>query len=257
MKAELKTITPAIAMDLLEKNYGNRSLNKDHVERLAKEIKEGRWKINGDMIRIGNSGRILDGQHRLNAVIKSGRTIQTWMMEGLDDDIFDTIDVGKKRSGGDTLASLGEEHPFRLAAALALVDKYMTGRVLSYTLYSNGEIKELAEKYPLVRDAIVSKTNGKGILPPAVIDACNYLFSQKDPKAASEFIDRVLKGHGLEEWDPAYILRERLVMNTVSKSKLKRGYIFALCIKAWNAYRSGRKMRCLRVRENEDFPIVQ
>jgi hypothetical protein len=261
MKAELKTITPAIAKKLLENNIGNRALTAWHVDELVKEIRAGRWKINGDMIRISVSGRVLDGQHRLTAIVKSGITIQTWMMEGLADDIFDTIDVGKKRSGGDTLGCLGEKNAYRLASALIMVDKYMTGRSEKSVAYSNSEVEELLVKYPEVRNSIQTSAKGMKLLLPSIMDACHYLFSRKDPVAANLFIDRVLRGSGLEEGDPEYVLREKLVYNSLAKAKLSKAHVFALCIKAWNHARSGKKIQHLKLNDRDgkliDFPVVQ
>lgn len=260
MKVELKTITPQIAKKLLENNSGNRPINAVHVEELVKEIKAGRWKVNGDMIRLSVSGRILDGQHRLTAIIKAGMTMQTWVGEGLDDDIFDTIDVGKRRSGGDTLGCLGEKNAYRLSAALILVDKYMTGRVERGATYSNGEMQELLEKYPEVRESIQS-LKGRKLILPAILDSCHYLFSRKDHAAANLFLERVLRGSGLAEGDPEYVLREKLVANSLAKAKLSKAHVFALCIKAWNHSRSGRKITHLKLTEREgkliEFPIVQ
>jgi hypothetical protein len=260
MKVELKTITPAIAQKMLKMNIGNRALTIWHVEELAKEIRAGRWRVNGDMIRISITGRVLDGQHRLAAIVKTKMTIQTWVMEGLEDDIFDTIDVGKKRSQGDTLGCLGEKNAYRLSSALILIDKYCTGRVQNNISYSNGEVEELLEKYPGARDSIQTKCKTKLILP-SVLDACHFLFSSKDAKLTGEFVEKVLRGAGLEEGDPWYVLRERLVANSLAKAKLNKAYIFALCIKAWNHARVGKKIQHLKLNERDgklvEFPVVQ
>jgi hypothetical protein len=261
MKSELKTITPSVAKKLLENNIGNRAINAIHVDELAKEMKSGRWKINGDTIRIGSTGRLLDGQHRLSAVVKTGITIQSWVIEGLPDDIFDTIDLVKRRSGGDTLGCLGEINAYRLNSALILVDKYMTGRVEKSVCYSNSEVKELLSKYPEVRNSINSKVKGKKLILPSVMDACHYLFSQKDFVSAELFLERVLRGSGLEEGEPEYVLREKLVSNFLSKAKLSKAHVFALCIKAWNHRRAGNKIQHLKLNERDgkliEFPVVQ
>jgi hypothetical protein len=261
MKVELKTITPAMAEKMLKMNIGNRALTIWHVDELVKEMLAGRWKVNGDMIRISITGRILDGQHRLAAIVKSKMTIQTWVMESLADDIFDTIDVGKKRSQGDTLGCRGEKNAYRLSSALILVDKYMTGRVEKNLSYSNGEVEELLEKYPEVRDSIQTGAKGKKLILPSVMDACHYLFSRKDPAMANLFMERVLRGSGLEEGDPEYVLREKLVSNSLAKAKLSKAHVFALCIKAWNHSRTGKKIQHLKLNERAgkliEFPVVQ
>jgi len=261
MKANLMTITPEWAQKTLnEKNAGNRPMNKLHVASLAKEMKRGKWKVNGDTICL-NGTRLIDGQHRLAAVVASGVSIQTFVIEGLSSDVFDTKDVGKRRSAGDTLGVRGEQNACRLAASLVLIDKYVTGRSDLSVTYSNTEMEELLEKYPEARNSMQTSYSTKGLILPSVLDACHYLFSRKDPVLADEFVEKVLRGTGLEEGTPWYVLRERLVGNSLAKAKLSRPYLMALCIKAWNHARAGSKVRFLRWRETgeapEQFPVVQ
>jgi hypothetical protein len=260
MQCELKTITPETAKELLSLNVKNRAVNRMHVDSLAKEMKNGRWKVNGDTICL-NGSRLIDGQHRLHAVVASGVTIQSFVVTDLPSDVFDTKDVGKRRSPGDTLSVLGYTHSHRLAAQLALIDAYCTSRADKQVHYSNTEVESLLVKYPNAADSIQTKLSGKSLVPPSVLDACHYLFSQKDKELADDFVDKVLKGAGLEEQSAWYVLRERLVANSLSKSKLSRPYIMALCIKAWNVTRAGKTIRYLRWREKGDaiepYPVVQ
>ena len=261
MKAELKTITPEWAKKILnEKNTGNRPLSRLHVDTLAREISKGRWKVNGDTICL-NGDMLIDGQHRLAAVVQSGVAIQAFVIDNLPSDVFDTKDIGKRRSAGDTLGVRGERNACRLAACLLLIDKYMTGRVDKFVAYSNSEIEDLLEKYPEARESIQVTIAARGLLTPSVLDACHYLFSRKNLLLADEFVKKVVTGIGMQEGDPWYILRERLVKNSLAKSKLQKPYLMALCIKAWNCARSGKSVRFLRWREEgeaiEMFPIIK
>ena len=261
MKAELLSITPAFAELLLKSNTANRHVTESHVAYLVKEIKAGRWKVNGDTIRISKSGLIIDGQHRLLAIVRAGVTIESWVVTGLPDDVFDTIDVGKRRSPGDTLECRGEQNAHRLAAALALIDKYMTGRVDKSSHYTNSETEALLAKYPTARESLITSKSGKGLLLPSVLDACHYLFTQKDPVMTEVFMDRILKGVGLEEGDPWYVLRERLLTNSISNTKLSKAHVMALCIKAWNHARAGRRITKLQLNGVDGkigvFPVLQ
>lgn len=252
MKAELRTITPEWARKILnEKNVANRPINKKHVDMLVNEIKSGRWKVNGDTICI-NHDRLIDGQHRLTAIAQANIMVQSFVVEGLPSDVFDTKDIGKRRSGGDTLGVRGEKNAHRLSSALIMVDKYETGRPDVSVNYTNTQIEELLEKYPDVRQAIVTSANSHTIIPPSVLDACSYIFSKLDKVLFDEFLNKVVKGIGLQEGDPFYLLRERLVKNSLSKAKLKKSYIMALCIKAWNFSRTGTKIRFLVWRDTGD-----
>lgn len=259
MNMELKTITPQKAGEMLKRNNKNRTISKLHVKRLANEIRSGRWKVNGDTICL-NGDVLIDGQHRLHAIIEAGMPIQSFVVDGLPSDVFDTKDTGKRRSHHDTLSVLGKKNTTRLASMLKIIDKYNTGKSNKTVYYSNGDIEELLKLY---YDAEESLTNikTKGLMPPALLDACHYLFSKKDPQLADEFVSAIIKGVGLYEDSPWYRLRERLETNRWSRSKLDKTYIMALCIKSWNAARSGKKVKYLRWKQQgengEAFPTIQ
>lgn len=260
MKPEIKNITPKLAAQWLEANRNNRKLSDAHVAALSREMRSGRWKLNGDMIRRDLDGNLLDGQHRLAAVLRSGVTIRSWVMCGVPADVFDTIDVGKRRSAADTLSCLGEKDARTIAASLTLIERYMTGKAQTGVEYSNTEMEVLLRKYPDVRQHLVSNRVRTPLLKPSIMNCCHYLFWQKDPVMADEFIEKISKGVGLEMGDPWYVLRERLMNDHMSKAKLPKAHIWALCIKAWNLAREGKRCGQLKLGMTDGkittFPVV-
>lgn len=107
MKAKVMTIGPELARQMLEKNNGNRPVSKRAVRRYAHDMSTGKWTLNGEPIILDHSGRLLDGQHRLLAVIESGVTIDALVVTGADPSVFNTIDAGNTRSGSDILSIKG------------------------------------------------------------------------------------------------------------------------------------------------------
>lgn len=97
----VETITPQIAQMYLTHNVINRKKSDKTIDTYAIDMKEGRWRLNGDAIRFSKSGNLLDGQHRLMACLKAGVPFNTYVTRGLDEDCFVTIDNGKIRSAGD------------------------------------------------------------------------------------------------------------------------------------------------------------
>ena len=262
MIPKLMVITPAIAAKLLEKNPKNRPLSQNLITRLATEMKEGRWKVNGDMIRLtgyNGDGSIIDGQHRLSAVIKSGVSIQSWVMGGLPEDVFNTIDCGKLRSRADTLFCDGEKSSSKLAASLTIVDQYITHRFGFGTCYTNMEIQKLLAIHPDIRNCLVAQKTP--IIPPAIFHACIYLFSRRDYQLTQEFINAIVYGSGLGAKDPFYVLRETLLKNRMGTARLTKPYIIALCIVAWNFARDKKKISVLRLHTPNgylaDFPSIK
>lgn len=99
----IETITPEIAQIYLTRNIVNRKPSKRTINCYADDMKNGRWQLNGDGIRFDVENHLIDGQHRLLACIKSGKSFDTLVVRGLPSSSFATIDNGKARSAGDIL----------------------------------------------------------------------------------------------------------------------------------------------------------
>lgn len=262
MSTQIEIIDADKALMLLRGNTRNRPLNEQNVALFAQQMKDGRWQFNGDTICLSSDGTIIDGQNRLHAVVRSGVPLKAIVVRDLPFSVFDTKDIGRRRTHGDTLAILGHKNTHSLAATLALIERYMTGRVTTNSArFSNHEIADLARKYPDAAYSVTRCATTRKLAPQRVLMACHYLFSRLDKNAADKFVDDLISGRNLEQSDPVFILRERLMNNALSKAKLNAEYIMALIIKAWNFRRSGANVSCLRYRQEgdnpEEFPIVR
>jgi len=76
-------LTPEKAMEMLDRNKNNRPLSDSHVQRIAGQIRAGKWIFNGDTIKISDDGEVVDGQHRLWACIESKKPIETVIVYGV------------------------------------------------------------------------------------------------------------------------------------------------------------------------------
>lgn len=92
--ARLVSITPELATQWLENNPLNRDIRDEHVQRLAHDIVVGQWVVNGDTVKRTSTGMLLDGQHRLWAVIEAGKAADMFVIDGIPEDAFHTIDTG-------------------------------------------------------------------------------------------------------------------------------------------------------------------
>ena len=95
MNIEIAEITPAYAAELLKQNTNNRPVRPSHVRFLSEAMQRGEFLFNGDAIRISKDNVILDGQHRLLAVVKSNIALKVVVVRGLESEVFKTIDVDK------------------------------------------------------------------------------------------------------------------------------------------------------------------
>jgi hypothetical protein len=103
VRTAIETITPEIAAEMLKQNVGNRTLRKWHVSRLSATIARGDWLVTHQGIAIATDGRILDGQHRLAAIVAANKTVSMMVARDCDPSTFIVLDQGAKRSYGDAL----------------------------------------------------------------------------------------------------------------------------------------------------------
>lgn len=95
-------ITPEKAKEMLEKNV-NRPLKTERVSQYTKDMKDGRWKINGVPIVITDDGYLKDGQHRLRALIKANMSFPFIVISYSKqfEEEASNYDIGLKRSVSD------------------------------------------------------------------------------------------------------------------------------------------------------------
>lgn len=106
MKTEMMLVTPKMAREWLSCNTDNRPLRPGVVAGFMKSHERGEWKVTHQGIAFGVSGRLLDGQHRLSFIseLKDGAVVPMNVTTNMDDDTFDSIDQGFKRTTSDLYA---------------------------------------------------------------------------------------------------------------------------------------------------------
>ena len=101
MKTEIVTMTPEMAAALLAANTANRTMRAGHVAHLVGQIKRGEWRLTHQGVAVSSAGVLLDGQHRLQAIVNSGIAVKIMLTTDVDNDAFSVIDDGMKRSMSD------------------------------------------------------------------------------------------------------------------------------------------------------------
>ena len=103
----VEKVTPAKALEYLKMNVNNyRKLSKAKVAVYAKDMAENRWVLNGETIVFAENGILLDGQHRLAAIVQSGKTVEMTVVRGVDNSVR-LFDVGTSRTTGQLLKGEG------------------------------------------------------------------------------------------------------------------------------------------------------
>lgn len=235
------TISPSKAEKMLEMNINNRPVSERHVDFLAGEIKAGNWKLNGESIKVGRD-RIIDGQHRLYAIIRANKAIKTLVSTGLADDVFDTVDTGRNRTGSDILALRGEGYVTALSAMLLLTRRYYKQKNFGERgKVSNVELEKLLEEFPECRDFAGVGPKCTGLIAPRVIEFCYYVFSKVDKDDADKFIEQVCTGNNLPNRHPILALRNKIITAKLSGNKFHVDATIHMMFKAWSMVRAGKR----------------
>ena len=255
-------LTPEKATELLEHNLLNRPLNGQHVQRIARQIIDDKWRFNGDTIKVANTGEVLDGQHRLWAVIEAKKSIETIIVYGIEREAFATIDTLRKpRSGGDTLSLCGATRYRNIAAtALQWLLRWQRGILEDYRApqnrIENSDVETAYANNPQIIRAVERAVKLRGLINPSVIAFIYYILANRDESLAERMMSTLEDPSNIGVNDPFFRLR---VYFTSDHHKIKDSLMtIALAIKASNAAAKGQKVQVLNWRNQgsraEDFP---
>jgi hypothetical protein len=103
MHTEAIEVTPELAKAWLERNVVNRKLRRSHAKKLAWDIRRGRWDLTHQSIAFNTEGWLIDGQHRLHAIIEAGVSVWLYVSFNVAARFASAIDVGIIRTAGDVL----------------------------------------------------------------------------------------------------------------------------------------------------------
>lgn len=245
VEAKLVTITPEMALSLLARNRKNRSVTNARVMQYAADMKKGAWQINGEAIKVSADGRVLDGQHRLMAILEADTKIETLLITGLDPTVQETMDQGRNRSFADVLKLRGEKHYTTLSSAVRMVCLYERDGV-PFKLWGGAspsvmEMSKTLERNADIRDSVrFAVSHPRGWVANTTVGGLHYLLSIASDVDAHAFMTRLLTGEDLSCDNPIYVLRERLIKEhqTIGRSLSSETKI-AFVVKAWNAWRRG------------------
>lgn len=245
----------------LRYNYKNRSQRKSGSDGYAQDIINGDYDLNGDTIKVSRplqpgedpdipEGHVLliDGQHRLQAVVKSNTVFVTCIVSGLAPEVRRTVDSGIKRQFYDVLKMNGEIHASVLSSVIRRARAWELGDRKLYL--KEGMTKPQGDKYlaqhPELRRSveIASRVGSENPnVRKSVVALAHWLFMQADETKAPEFFARVGDRAEMPKEHPIMLLCRRLESDRSSAKREDRVPDWKqMCyyIRTWNAYLLGR-----------------
>lgn len=254
----LEMVTPDVARDWLAQNIHNRNVRRAVVATYARDMRQGRWQYTAEPIKFAADGVLLDGQHRLHAIVQSGASIPMLVVRGLRLAAQSAMDTGARRTASDALGLSGEKATGVLAAAAKLI---ITDMGRAERPVSTGEIAELLESEPFLRTIcaeILPTLRVMGVTP-AVLAYCYWRLSAIDSSRCSVFFESLSTLAGLPAGSPILALNRRLNDSAGRRSVRSRMYrieTIACIFMAWNAWVKGESRTIIKLALRQDGRIA-
>ena len=229
-------ITPNIASKILrDRNYAdNRKISDTWVIHLANQMEKGLWQDNGESVIFDNVGYLINGQHRLTAIILAEMPQNLLIATGVEQSSFTTMDQTRVRTAGMVFWMKGIERPIPTAAICRKILLWETrGRLSKRGKVSPDELLLIQEKYPQVRESVIVAEGVRRRVPvdSSIVGIGHFLFSQARITRAPAFFSILETGHAEKKKCPVMALREKLIKEKLTNRRWDPDEVFYLFIK--------------------------
>lgn len=251
-------VTPEVAAELLKGNYNNRGISSSKMREYMRDMLRGGWK--GDVldpIQISPEGRLVNGQHRLTAIVKTKVSLELWVARNVPDEHFSYIDQGKPRSVSDTMKSLHVLNNTSAAAMFRILHGMMNERYDSRD-FNNRDAEQFTQDY---RDHLIWAASlgvkARSWPTAGMVGAVCFLGGMSHKEKVEDFVQRLASGEMLKKGDPILTLRQRIERDTHFKGRgkvlLSPGEYMPVVVKAWNAHARGKELHQITIKPEQGF----
>lgn len=264
LTSTLTTITPDMARAMLEKTPPHqRTVTWSRVNRLAADMKEGRFVTTGQTITLDWDGNVVDGQHRLHAIANSGIPADIILVTGEDPEHFGQYDIGLQRTAAQFLEGkyrsitksaaefvmLYEQNPNMPQGAHAHAHRAWT---IQEVVAAVAEKPGLIELAPAVSIAYKATRIHK----PTLL-AVTYLGGKHAPDLVEPWLYGITTGADLTPNDPRLALRNVWTRNyRMLNLNPGRRQSWAYIVRAWNAFVNDEPVKLLRYNPDHPMPPI-
>ena len=268
MRSRVQRITPERAEQWLAANTANRPVSKSTVRGFAEAMRRGDWLVTHQGIAFDSNGVLVDGQHRLAAIIDADLPVEMTVFSDVEPDSFDVVDTGKRRNAADVLAIEGERSTTLLAAMVRSVWLYHNRRDASWSGggagVTNHQIVQTLAAHPRIREfvPVANRVAAETGMIKSAAGAASYLVEHANKRARLEdWYEGIIDGAGLAKSDPRLMFRRtmfamaRRQAGVVQRRRDTREHV-GLYLRAFNAWAGAETVPSLRFTAREPVPTI-
>jgi hypothetical protein len=261
-----------VAIDNMVDNQRPRSIGK--TREYAKMMSEGKWKVSNDAAIVCN-GKWLNANHRLHAILESGKEQTILLLKTEDESILRVVDGGKLRRVADVLKmETGTIYASDIATISSLILAYSKGLLTSAgtNMGSSGAMRTIAVSKIITRqDRIAYAVRYRNplleaaqfaahlyevqgaLVTKSLAGAVYYLIKEKDGETvANEYLTGLFTGEGMSASQKQ--LRLFLFRDVTGRKKTNSVTKFGIILKSYISHRNGTCPAQLMLKSSELFP---
>lgn len=254
-------VGPDVATGWLEGNTHNRPLKQTLVDRFVRDMQAGRWQLTHQGIAFDADGVLIDGQHRLWAIVLSGVPVQLRVFFNEPIETMRAVDTGLARSNFDVLHLSGEAGEITISHLATL--RAMLAGDSSHTprLTVSEEADWMSKHAEAVNFAMehLGTCRYRGIATATIRGIIARAYYSADHANLIHFCDVLKTGGSNDEEDVPIVLLWQFLANNAGAGKARavRRLRYGKAERALMAYLKGECISCLRAVGNELFPLPE
>ncbi len=250
-------ITPEMAVNWLEKvNTHNRPLSDAHVARLARDMKEGNWLLTHQGIAFAPDGTLLDGQHRLWAIVEANVSVEMHVWFNVTPEALMAVDTGKTRGLADVL-HLGGGLGWVTVRELAVLRTMLGGLSGSVALSSSEAASALERHRCAIEFALSVLPDAKYISNASTRAVVARAYYTADRRKLAEFGRMLTSGIVTDVGCTSVILLRQYLLSNTGVSRPERRERYAKTQRALAAHLDGTPIAKLYAVSEEAFPLPE
>lgn len=272
-------VTPKLAQLFIsmmtERQRAANELTSDSYKR---DMSNDKWLETGESFTFDTEGQFIDGGHRANAIIKSGKPIRTLVVFGVVPEAALVLDSGRSRTTANMLTFHGVQYTQELAGVVPRLLAAEGGRWVSpsrFVKYSREEVLNYLDEHPELIDIMQEakrRTSGQSRIPRVATTPAGIAIAVLSRAPARmlpevlQFFDQLTTGVGLQDGSSVLALRNGLMRGAspawrrASRGKEAGNFtideVLAMVFSAWNR-RHEANVRTIRIPHplnEENFP---
>lgn len=251
--AWLKEFNPPTWKNARGETEQQRNQRRKIIAMYARAMERGEWLQTGDPIQFGKSGILLNGQHRLSAVVKARKTVRLSIMTDVDDNARVGMDNGIRRSVGDKLAMKGRKYVMHQGSVTRLIWDLKEDRTSRRPdPPSDVELLDMIDSDPTIEWVVTEVLPHLPVLGSKTVSGyCYWLLHQVDAEQCAYFFEKLKTLEELPKGSPIAALSARL-RNASAGAYKDKVQVVSMVIGAWNSWRAGETRERIQARRNTD-----